>query len=955
MNNNSQHIILKYLIDYLKIKNIPYKKAGKVTMVICPFCKKDPPTANILPNTNIIKCLGCDKTYNLIDIVAHIDFPAKGKADEEIVQYIKDLLKLDITTKSDIDNIKTHFDFYVKQGFDLVPVVKGGKRPIEKAWTTKSHKDKTEWVRWFNDGLNVGIKTGKKSNILILDIDTKVIPENLKKLLGNTLVQESSKGFHYFYKYDKDIPKTRIDGYELDIESEGGQVVIFPSSIKGIQRKMLGLKPVIELPKELKKFLLEKMTVPLKTNSEKIREDIQTENFSLGVEAKGKRNSSLIKLGGIIRKTLNAKQTEDMLHVINNHIFETPLPPREISAMGRELDRYIKIDNQELAHEILKYLKTVEHSSKTDIELAIYDKFTSGERKKILNSTLHYLQKENKIVRRGNYFKAIKSMEWDDCILDASQPVKFKVPYLDEVAFFNYEDMIIIGGQNKTGKTGVAINILKRLVDQKIKPYYIYNETGARFAKVSLKLGMKDGDFYHVFASDPEEVIFEPNSVVVFDWVKPSDFARSVDKSTPIFIQNSHGIKEIIPINDLSPYHNFKKTKIYTKNGWVNLQKVIKHKCDRKMYRLITKTSIVECTEDHSLIINNKTISPKQLQIGDRLEIIEPELINEKNIDIEWAWFHGLISAEGHVPRYYKSRDRRNKRTSHFSLVNNNVSLLERASKSLSKFGIDSEIVLYKSNKKTYVLRLKGMSERFEEVLSQWHINKDGTKKVPHFILNANEQSKKAYLNGYIAGDGNICPDKSFRFGTTDKPLFTGICYILKCLKYNFTVGFVKPKNKNHNNFYTAKINLGSKCVSNRPNNMIKYIDTYDSKDYIYDLQTQDHSFNGGVGDLINLHNTDNVFSKLVEKCKKTHSFLICFVQLKKDNSFFAPNQIGQYPALLCRYLYEKENDGEYTLFQVDAMRDPKILGGKKTYQIPCKYDFDTREVKTISEIKNEE
>ena len=623
MSNNAKQIILKYLLQYLKTKKIFHKKCGKITMIKCPFCNKEPFTANILPYSNIVKCLPCEKTYNLIDIVKEIEFKNKNVSEEEIIHHLKMYLQLNIITELDEIKINEYLDFYVKQGFDLVPIVKGKKLPAEKNWTNKSHKDKEEWIKWINDGLNIGIKTGKKSNILILDIDQKPVPKELEKLLGNTLVQESTKGFHYFYKFDKEIPKTRIDEFKIDVESEGGQVVIYPSVIQGVQRRIGELCEIKTMSPELKKFIKEKITVPRKTDSEQIREDIVTESFNMGVKAEGKRNSSLIKLGGIIRKHLNTKDTEKMLHIINNHVFNNPLPFKEITAMANELDKYIKIDNQELAHEILQYLKEVESSTKNDIELAVLGGFTSGEKKKVVNSTLNYLQRENKITRRGQYYKALKSMEWNDSILDAGENVKFKIPYLNDVAFFQWEDLVVIGSQNKFGKTTLAMNIIKRLVEQKIKPYYIYNETGARFAKTALKLGMKDGDFNHVFVTDPEEAIFEHNSVIIFDWVKPTDFAR-----------------------------------------------------------------------------------------------------------------------------------------------------------------------------------------------------------------------------------------------------------------------------------------------------------------------------------------TDNVFAKLVEKAKKTHSFLICFVQLKTDNEFFAKNMIGQFPALLCRYLYEKEDEGTYTKFQIDAMRDPKIMNSKKTFVIPCMYEWNTKEVKTIEEIK---
>jgi len=97
---------------------------------------------------------------------------------------------------------------------------------------------------------------------------------------------------------------------------------------------------------------------------------------------------------------------------------------------------------------------------------------------------------------------------------------------------------------------------------------------------------------------------------------------------------------------------------------------------------------------------------------------------------------------------------------------------------------------------------------------------------------------------------------------------------------------------------------------------------------------------------------TDNVYSDLVEKVKKSKGFLICFAQLRENDTFFAGDQIGQFPALISRYMYEDES-GENTKFVIDQARDSKIKG--KKWEIPCKYDWDTKLVHTIEELQNKE
>ena len=101
---------------------------------------------------------------------------------------------------------------------------------------------------------------------------------------------------------------------------------------------------------------------------------------------------------------------------------------------------------------------------------------------------------------------------------------------------------------------------------------------------------------------------------------------------------------------------------------------------------------------------------------------------------------------------------------------------------------------------------------------------------------------------------------------------------------------------------------------------------------------------------------TDALYSGFIDQLNKTKGFMICFVQLKNDkNEYFAPNQIGQFPALLCRYVYEDENNGEYTKFVLDAIRDPKKENTSKQQVVPCKYNFETKEVKTLEELDKEE
>lgn len=81
------------------------------------------------------------------------------------------------------------------------------------------------------------------------------------------------------------------------------------------------------------------------------------------------------------------------------------------------------------------------------------------------------------------------------------------------------------------------------------------------------------------------------------------------------FKQYNNG-KEILNLEEL----NITLQEIYTENGWTKIKKIIRHRTNKKIYRIQTKTGIVNVTEDHSLLNSNKEkIKPEECKIGTKL------------------------------------------------------------------------------------------------------------------------------------------------------------------------------------------------------------------------------------------------------------------------------------------------------------------------------------------------
>lgn len=117
-------------------------------------------------------------------------------------------------------------------------------------------------------------------------------------------------------------------------------------------------------------------------------------------------------------------------------------------------------------------------------------------------------------------------------------------------------------------------------------------------------------------------------------------YGDSVTSQTPILLR-MHGIFTIITIAELfdciinkdsvdknDSSDDGKEHRItldmhieaWTATGWTKVHNVMRHKIEKKIYRVITRTGYVEVTEDHSLIKENFAVfTPKEAKIGDKL------------------------------------------------------------------------------------------------------------------------------------------------------------------------------------------------------------------------------------------------------------------------------------------------------------------------------------------------
>jgi hypothetical protein len=471
MDKLSKKQIKSHILDFLQ-KRVPnFIVKGK--MFTCPNCGEV--SANIFPpNSDKVHCYSpkCGSLGDIFDMSRRIDFDNNPDVPEDDIA--KDLVKeFSIQTDNKIDKL---FAQYSEWDWALFPVTKDGKIPLQKQWTSKVHKDLKEWKQWYENGNNLGLRTGDVSNITVIDVDliskeesetlqkgtaTQRIEEILKKksdnlnkltslgIFNNTVTQDSGwKGVHFIYTYESDIPKCSFDydGLHFDVENNGGYLLIEPSTFAGRTREIKGTQ-IEKMDINLKQLILENIGKKKEIVS-KIDDDVVlTPNDDLIKGLEGKCNSTFVQVGGIYRKFLSVDHTEKVLSVINKYMLDSPMDNKALKTMCQQIEKYHKVDVEVISEQILNHMKLVKDAHVRDLRECL------GYDRKDIEQALGYLCDHKKLYKvKKDLYRFIQDVVWQEDFLSLGSPLSFEVPYLEEFNHFESGSMIIIGASSGQGK-----------------------------------------------------------------------------------------------------------------------------------------------------------------------------------------------------------------------------------------------------------------------------------------------------------------------------------------------------------------------------------------------------------------------------------------------------------------------------------------------------------------------
>jgi len=220
---------------------------------------------------------------------------------------------------------------YVSKGFSVIPLEPKGKRPIVPSWREyqETHPTEEELVKWFGneDETNIGIVTGKISNIVVVDCDSQIAVEFSKDNhfpKAPSVKTGKPDGYHLYYAYPENREirnfQKRDDLPDIDLRADGGYVVAPPSiHSTGAQYKWLP-RAGLDIPfAPLPEILL----------TEKTDNKTPLRDLYKGVP-EGKRNDSLTRLvGSWANDGLSFDECLENAYLWNSKN-DPPLPEKEI-------------------------------------------------------------------------------------------------------------------------------------------------------------------------------------------------------------------------------------------------------------------------------------------------------------------------------------------------------------------------------------------------------------------------------------------------------------------------------------------------------------------------------------------------------------------------------------------------------------------------------------------------
>ena len=422
---------------------------------------------------------------------------------------------------------------YQSMGLSVIPV-KANKKPYIK-WEPyqSSAADEKQirswWSKW--PGANIGLVTGKVSNIIALDADSQEGHDAVFEFIPETLefpIAKTPRGYHNYFAYQPGLRSGPSNLKDCDIKTDGGYIIAPPSKNgEGQDYAWLeGLKITDVSPANMPDFLFQTLqnghahhegahtraynkermhsSTQGETNAKHFSgETKQSETFrnkrNIGFE-EGFRDETLFHIASCLnRGGMDADNVREILCFMGAHC-SPPFPDKEIETkLESVLKRADKVD-MGLTDQLRAFIsETWGAFSVTEAKQNVTSETSRNLQPKI-RSILSRIARNEEIIEpipnKSGWYRKVESdcepENWQEACTDT---VNLWLPFdLDEMALIPPGGLICVAGEPNSGKTAIMLNIAKENRDS-LRVHYFSSEMGpgafkrriAKFSDVSPK------------------------------------------------------------------------------------------------------------------------------------------------------------------------------------------------------------------------------------------------------------------------------------------------------------------------------------------------------------------------------------------------------------------------------------------------------------------------------------
>jgi GDPmannose 4,6-dehydratase len=339
---------------------------------------------------------------------------------------------------------------------------------------------------------------------------------------------------------------------------------------------------------------------------------------------------------------------------------------------------------------------------------------------------------------------------------------------------------------------------------------------------------------------------------------------------TPMIVKRN-GLLDCVPICELIPNPGHKPQReldfdIWGNNQWTKALlgtarwNEAGRKTDRLIHRIHARSGEVSTTADHKFVMAEGREVEARSVVG-KDQLLVTGFPNPPNVTVasdELAYFLGIMAAEGYVGY------RDGKMTAR--CANTNGDILRHVGNLWQRLFCGTSGIRSRTRDKHTEdwIDLTGCPSILPWLYAILY-TRDGQKRVPSLILNANHRAWKEYLRGYNDGDGLKAGGGTYEFKnfTTSSPVLAAALWWMAniALQQRLTLNLDRVFREGVEYYYYS-INLNSPDVQGakgahlrKPNNEVKWNRQEDYTGWVYDIATESGTLHAGVGNLV-VHNS---------------------------------------------------------------------------------------------------